>query len=129
MSSFSTAGFFTALILAIANYEIVEAIYYWIKNPYIFGKIIVGSAFASAIGQVFIFWTLHEFGPIKLSMITGSRKMFTVVMSIIIFKHSMTFYQVIFLTIIFISMILEFGQQLVGKKPHPKKDDKVTYIE
>lgn len=42
---------------------------------------------ASAIGQIFIFRAMITFGTLTLSVITTTRKFFTVFLSILLFKH------------------------------------------
>merc|ERR1719427_306164 len=44
---------------------------------------------ASALGQFFIFMCVSEFGPLPCSIITTTRKFFTVLASVIIFGNSL----------------------------------------
>jgi UDP-galactose transporter B1 len=47
-------------------------------------------AFCGAIGQVFIFHTLERFGSLSLVTVTVTRKMFSILLSVILFNHSIT---------------------------------------
>lgn len=41
-------------------------------------------------GQNFIFFTIHEFGALAASLITTTRKFFTIVFSVVAFGHRIT---------------------------------------
>ncbi|KAJ3517618.1 hypothetical protein NMY22_g13924 [Coprinellus aureogranulatus] len=47
-------------------------------------------AFTGALGQLFIFETLQHFGSLTLVMITLTRKLFTMLLSVIVYKHKLT---------------------------------------
>ncbi|GJJ15621.1 hypothetical protein Clacol_009899 [Clathrus columnatus] len=47
-------------------------------------------AFTGALGQLFIFETLQHFGSLTLVMITLTRKMFTMILSVVVYNHSLT---------------------------------------
>ena len=64
-----------------------EPVYvYLLANPSKFTHILE-YGFASAIGQIFIFRAMITFGTLTLSVITTTRKFFTVFLSILMFKH------------------------------------------
>jgi UDP-galactose transporter B1 len=44
----------------------------------------------SAVGQIFIFRAVNQFGPLTLSIITTIRKFSTFFLSLIIFGHAIT---------------------------------------
>lgn len=45
---------------------------------------------SGAIGQIFIFLTVEWFGPLACSIITTTRKFFTILLSVIFFRHPLT---------------------------------------
>ncbi|KAG8742184.1 UDP-galactose transporter [Ceratobasidium sp. 414] len=47
-------------------------------------------AFTGAIGQLFIFETLQHFGSLTLVTITLTRKLFTMILSVVVYKHRLT---------------------------------------
>lgn len=44
---------------------------------------------ASAVGQIFIFTTIVSFGPLVCSIITTTRKFFTILASVLIFSNAL----------------------------------------
>ncbi|KAF9013337.1 UAA transporter [Cyathus striatus] len=47
-------------------------------------------AFTGALGQLFIFETLQHFGSLTLVTITLTRKLFTMLLSVVVYKHKLT---------------------------------------
>ncbi|KIJ54795.1 hypothetical protein M422DRAFT_24686 [Sphaerobolus stellatus SS14] len=47
-------------------------------------------ALTGALGQLFIFETLQHFGSLTLVMITLTRKMFTMILSVVVYNHTLT---------------------------------------
>nr|XP_012151550.1 PREDICTED: solute carrier family 35 member B1 isoform X2 [Megachile rotundata] len=62
---------------------------------------------AGAFGQYFIFLTVTEFGPLPCSIITTTRKFFTVLGSILIFGNALTFKQWLGTFIVFSGLFLD----------------------
>eukprot|EP00092_Neocalanus_flemingeri_P038380 GFUD01041783.1.p1 GENE.GFUD01041783.1~~GFUD01041783.1.p1 ORF type:complete len:331 (-),score=86.37 GFUD01041783.1:263-1255(-) len=73
---------------------------------------------ASALGQFFIFMCVSEFGPLPCSIITTTRKFFTVLASVIIFGNSLIARQWLGTAFVFVGIFLDgmYGKQ----KPKPK---------
>lgn len=59
-------------------------------NTYIY---ILGFCLCACLGQVCIFVTLSRFGSLHLALVTTTRKFFTVLLSIVWFRHSLTLWQ------------------------------------
>ena len=57
-------------------------------NPEIFSKIIK-FALCLAVGQSFIFYTIANFDPLVLSTVTTTRKIFSVILSIVLKGHAL----------------------------------------
>jgi len=67
----------------------------------------------SAIGQVFIFVTVTTFGPLTCSIITTTRKFFTILASVVIFQHPMSSRQWMGTLLVFVGLSLD---SLYGKE-------------
>jgi adenosine 3'-phospho 5'-phosphosulfate transporter B2 len=51
---------------------------------------VAGFSLAGAIGQTFIFLTIKEFGPLLFTLITTLRQLIAIILSVIIYGHSVT---------------------------------------
>jgi len=73
---------------------------------------------ASALGQYFIFMCVSEFGPLPCSLITTTRKFFTVLGSVVIFGNSLLNRQWAGAALVFTGLVLD---GIYGKsKPKPE---------
>lgn len=85
-------------------------------------------ASASLIGQIFTFDHINRFGPLSLSLINTIRKIFSIILSIIIYHHPMSNMRYAGLAVIFSVLLSKsFGLHLVSwvkKKLNPKKKKK-----
>lgn len=88
------------------------------KYPYIIHDVVLFSSL-SAIGQLFIFLTVAEFGPLPCSIVTTTRKFFTVLTSVFWFGHKLTSTQWIGSAIVFIGLFMD---SLYSKSSVPVKD-------
>jgi UDP-galactose transporter B1 len=82
--------YITATFLAMLLGEFSSGIEFLKENPMIFEKIIK-FAVCSAVGQSFIFYTIAQFDPLVLTTITTTRKIFSVLLSIFLKGHSLSF--------------------------------------
>merc|ERR1712183_998039 len=62
---------------------------------------------ASALGQFFIFMCISEFGPLPCSIITTTRKCFTVLFSVIFFGNALTGQQWMGASLVFLGLFLD----------------------
>ncbi|KAF7191225.1 UDP-galactose transporter-like 1 [Pseudocercospora fuligena] len=69
--------------------ELSEALAFIQRHPTV-GWDILGFAVCGALGQVFIFMTLSIFGSLLLVTVTVTRKMLTMILSVVWFGHSLT---------------------------------------
>lgn len=84
-------NFFMMLVGASVALGLGEAsigIKYILENPAIMSKIAAFGA-CSAIGQSFIFFLVSEYGPLKNSTVTTTRKIFSVLLSIFLKGHAL----------------------------------------
>jgi UDP-galactose transporter B1 len=77
----NASGCLVALVLGIFTGHISEGVAFCLKNPDCMLAIIIYSA-ASAVGQNFIYYTVTEFGPLILTTVTTTRKIFTTLYSV-----------------------------------------------
>jgi UDP-galactose transporter B1 len=47
-------------------------------------------ALLGGLGQLFIFETIQHFGSLTLVMVTVTRKLFTMLLSVVVFEHELT---------------------------------------
>ncbi|KAH3700672.1 hypothetical protein DPMN_075649 [Dreissena polymorpha] len=87
------------------------------RFPEVLTKMVI-FGIASAIGQVFIFITVTTFGPLPCSIITTTRKFFTILGSVIIFQNPMNSRQWVGTVLVFLGLGLDSAY---GKE---KKDSK-----
>ncbi|VBB30467.1 unnamed protein product [Acanthocheilonema viteae] len=64
-------------------------------------------AAASALGQFFIFKTVTQFGPLTCSIITTTRKLFTMLSSVILFGNTLTQRQSLATVVVFTGLLLD----------------------
>ncbi|XP_054161762.1 solute carrier family 35 member B1-like [Oppia nitens] len=94
-----------AIILIITG-EIWLFIEFVGRYPFVINNIISFSVL-SAIGQMFIFLTVANFGPLSCSIITTTRKFFTVLGSVLLFGNSLSNRQWLGTTLVFIGLALD----------------------
>merc|ERR1712226_1584301 len=69
--------------------EVLSGVRYCLENVEVMEKIVKFSL-CSAFGQSFIFYTISNFDPLLLSTITTTRKILSVIMSILLKGHSLS---------------------------------------
>ncbi|KAK6534190.1 UDP-galactose transporter [Arthrobotrys megalospora] len=89
VSSLLTAGW---LVVNPWSSELTDAIGFMRENPNVVGDV-MGFALCGAVGQVFIFYTLSRFGSLTLVTVTVTRKMFSMILSVFAFGHTLSLMQ------------------------------------
>lgn len=86
------------------------------RHPALYKDVALFSSL-SAIGQLFIFLTVAEFGPLPCSIVTTTRKFFTVLTSVFLFGNKLTVTQGIGSSLVFLGLFLDglYGKE--GIKP------------
>lgn len=69
-----------------------------------------------AFGQIVVYWMITHFKQHVVPFIITTRKLFTVIISILYFKHESTLQQDISLLFIFTLVLYDFGSELTEKK-------------
>ncbi|KAK7941204.1 uncharacterized protein PG986_013591 [Apiospora aurea] len=80
--------------------ELGEALQFMARNPSVWADVL-GFAACGAVGQVFIFYTLSTFSSVLLVTVTVTRKMFTMILSVVAFGHRLTQMQVLGVGLVF----------------------------
>lgn len=86
--------------------EGVSAVYFIIRHPDVILNLLAFSS-ASAIGQLFIFTTITEFGPLTCAVFTTTRKFFTILVSVIIFGNTLLQRQWVAVVLVFIGLSID----------------------
>lgn len=106
-------------IALVCSGEIWEFIAFVGRHPSIVWQL-ASVSIASALGQYFIFMCVSEFGPLPCSLVTTTRKFFTVLGSVIFFGNHLIERQWIGALFVFAGLVLD---GLYGKsKPKPISD-------
>lgn len=95
--------------------ELREAIAFCTTHPAV-GWDVLSFAACGAIGQVFIFHTLAHFSSLLLVTVTVTRKMLTMLMSVVLFGHRVTQMQWLGVGLVFGGIGAEAWYQRVEKK-------------
>ncbi|XP_070170973.1 solute carrier family 35 member B1 isoform X1 [Polyergus mexicanus] len=96
---------FSGTVIVISG-ELFEFIHFLQRYPFTIWHITTFSI-AGAFGQYFIFLTVAEFGPLPCSIITTTRKFFTVLGSILIFGNNLSPRQWLSTFIVFSGLFLD----------------------
>lgn len=84
-------------------------------------------AVAGGIGQVFIFYMVSVFGPLPCSIVTTTRKFFTVMFSVIFFANPLQLHQWIGTVLVFGGL---FGDIFLNKKkPQPAAEPELDALD
>jgi solute carrier family 35 (UDP-galactose transporter), member B1 len=76
----------------------------------------------AAIGQLFIFAVMKEFGSLMWVTLSITRKLFTILISIVIFNHQISSFQWLGIVSVFLGMTLEVVMNYSQKEKQKKKD-------
>lgn len=94
------------------------------KHPEVW-RDIVAYALAGAVGQVSIFETLERFGSLTLVSITVTRKLFTMLLSVVVYKHELSKLQWVGVAVVFAGIAIEAREKrregLAKKVVHDEK--------
>lgn len=108
-----------SVYLVVSNpftHELSNALSFCKEHPRVWLDIGLFS-FSGALGQVFIFYTLQNFGSLVLVTVTVTRKMLSIILSVVWFGHVLSLGQWAGVAIVFIGIVLEdLMKQLGGAK-------------
>ena len=121
------------LTVSISTFQMGGFIKFVIEYPLVI-KDLVLLAVLGTFGQIFIFYTIANFSPLILSIVTTTRKFFTVLASIVIYNHPVTGMQWVAIGLVFIGVFIEMisGSKKhggkTGHKPLPTEDMEAKVI-
>lgn len=78
---------------------------------------------SGALGQIFIFLTLQNFSSVVLVTVTVTRKMLSMVLSVLLFGHVLNYKQWLGIVLVFVGVI---GESLMKIIPKTKKETKTA---
>ncbi|KAI9318606.1 UAA transporter [Dichotomocladium elegans] len=94
------------LVLNPYNNELWRAIQFCQTHPAVVGDVLL-FGLCGALGQLFIFYTLQEYGSLRLVTVTVTRKLFTMLLSIFWFDHRLTLGQWFGVLLVFLAIGIE----------------------
>lgn len=114
MNKWSMFFLLTAIVLTGEIYRFVDFIK---RNPNVVWEI-ASFTISSALGQLFIFMTISEYGPLPCAIATTTRKFFTILGSVMLFGNSLLPRQWLAAVIVFFGLFLDtsFGKQATKRR-------------
>jgi UDP-galactose transporter B1 len=73
-------------------------------------------AVCSALGQFFIYFTLHRFGSLALTVVTTTRKFFTILASVIWFAHELSLQKWCGVSLVFVGLGFDMFNSYLSKR-------------
>jgi UDP-galactose transporter B1 len=122
MESLNKYSLVICFFIALVSGQFAALIAFVKVHPIVMSDLVLLSV-SGTIGQVFIFYTIANFSPLLLSIVTTTRKFFTVLISIFIFNHQMNYLQWISIGLVFLGVFMEMlGGSQKGAKKVEKSD-------
>lgn len=89
LSTLLNTSYLLLLPLVSADRQLYDALGFISRHPKV-GRDILSFAVCGAVGQIFIFYTLAQFSSLLLVTITVTRKMLTMLISVVWFRHRLS---------------------------------------
>nr|CDS34539.2 hypothetical transcript [Hymenolepis microstoma] len=106
-------------LAVVANNELFAFLLFVKTYPFVLVNILL-FGIVSAVGQMFIYTTIINFGSLMCSIVTTTRKFFTVLASIALFGHAISTQQVLGAALVFSGLLAD---QIMGKDRHKKQKE------
>jgi len=98
-------------VFSVVTFQMGPFIFFCVLYPAVIVDL-VAIALLGTVGQIFIFYTIFNFSPLILSIVTTTRKFFTVLASIFFYSHPVNGTQWVSIGLVFFGVFLEFiGEQ------------------
>lgn len=124
MSLFSASIMFSWLLIWPWTDELSKAVAFISEYPAVIGDLGL-FCLCGALGQVFIFLTIENFGSLSLVTVTVTRKLFTILLSLFWFNHQLRPVQWLFVALVFVALAIEsYAKRLA--KTQDKKANRVN---
>ncbi|WVW81463.1 hypothetical protein I302_103457 [Kwoniella bestiolae CBS 10118] len=111
----------TTIPISFAKPELINCISFIITHPSSLSPLLA-YALLGGLGQLFIFETIQHFGSLTLVMVTVTRKLFTMLLSVVVFEHQLTKGQWIGVGVVFGGIGVEAGMKRREMLRRAKKD-------
>jgi adenosine 3'-phospho 5'-phosphosulfate transporter B2 len=98
----STILTLTSLIF---NGTLIECLLFMQRHQ-IFAIHVFATSICSSIGQLFIFSTIEEFGPVIFTIIMTMRQAFSIILSCIFYGHQLSWFSILGVHIAFLSIFI-----------------------
>ena len=95
--------------------DIPKILEFFKANPNVFSYNVI-TAITSASGQLFIYTTIKEFGPIVFTVIMTTRQMISICISSIIFGHAMSWKSAVGATLVFGVLFYQIRKKYIASK-------------
>ena len=105
------------LVFSLVSFQMGPFIFFCISYPAVILDLLT-IAVLGTIGQVFIYYTIFNFTPLILSILTTTRKFFTVLASIMFYHHIINGYQWGSIALVFAGVGLELYDGATKKHGH-----------
>lgn len=79
------------------------------------------SCVCMTVGQIFIFWTITSYGTLVTSIITTTRKFFTILLSVFWFGHEVTTVQWSGIALVFVALIWDTFESVSAERAKQKQ--------
>ncbi|KAI7906744.1 UAA transporter [Cokeromyces recurvatus] len=106
MNAFGSLFSAVYLLLHPYNDELHQAFEFFQQHPAVIRDVLL-FGFCGAVGQCFIFYTLQHYGSLRLVTVTVTRKLFTMLLSVFWFHHSLDIGQWMGIALVFIAIGIE----------------------
>ncbi|WFD20895.1 UDP-galactose transporter [Malassezia caprae] len=103
--------------------QLVSGFQFLVRHPDA-ARDVLGYALAGALGQIAIFETLERFGSLTLVSITVTRKLFTMLLSILVYKHQLRSLQWVGVVVVFAGLFIEMRQKQRQQRAAAKNKSK-----
>jgi UDP-galactose transporter B1 len=98
--------------------EGLEAVGFIVRHPEV-SLSLVAFSLTSAVGQLFIFTTITQLGPLTCSIFTTTRKFFTILASVLLFANPLFLRQWVGVILVFLGLLLD---AFYGKSSKPGQE-------
>lgn len=115
MESSNIYAILFAFLYGVGSFELIPAVQYLWNYPECFTDLVI-LAIMGTIGQCFVYFTIIYFNSFMLSVITTTRKFFTVISSILIFGYEISGFQWMSIILVFIGVGMELFEGKHGKE-------------
>ncbi|PAV91862.1 hypothetical protein WR25_15615 [Diploscapter pachys] len=107
--------------------ELMDFIGFVYRHPMVLSDMAI-LAVSSCGGQYFIFKTIAEFSPLTCSIITTTRKLFTIIISVIFMNHPLTERQIYGTVVVFTGLLLDAYYSKVKPPAQNKPPQRHSHI-